>query len=589
MSREDRRVLGRLNVVLRAEFSRSNWQRVFGIEGRTWLLFVLGLIASYFGWNLATTKPGYYRTVDAIVWEYSLFASFSLFVVALLYRFGQSLIKVAPRSIALDSVGSIALLASICILGMKQLGGYDHSALIEAGWIQFSSLLPFKDYPCTIPPLLFIGDKFALHLFGLKWSAFVLLMACFAIASFLVLSWQLRLLAFGPLWAAVLAFVAELGTCVICSFWWYNPVTSVICIIVFLSTLICLINPETIRNWILLCISFTLLLVAKPNAWPCGACLLVFLLGRNAGERVRGLAAIVSGVGLAALICWTYGLNPLEVLQTYARIAHSRGNPFSIEVFSDYIGIETRIMLWSVGILTSVFVALLISRRAELRRYWREYLCCIVVAGTSLVMVFTNYELKTSDLMPLVIAVAVVAYRPWSKRSFGSFGHVTTVTIIVVFAVASSYWAGTRLRVRGVGQDLFFQSFPKREIESGFFAGLRTGPRLILVLEQISRVLSHHPSAKVFFGPRLEFSYATFSQAPPAGLPIWWHSGTSFSVDDLPRIISSFEQDKFDLLIFMKNDYTRMPAAILEYKGRFYEEIPGYSELGVYVRKAPLE
>src|ERR1035438_1543266 len=102
---------------------------------------------------------------------------------------------------------------------MMQFGGYDYSAMIQAGWIQLSSLVPFKDYPCTYPPLFFLGDRYAFLIFGVRWIAFVLLGAVFAVLSFFFLSRQFRALGFPVVGATSLALTAELGTSVVCSHW----------------------------------------------------------------------------------------------------------------------------------------------------------------------------------------------------------------------------------------------------------------------------------------------------------------------------------------------------------------------------------
>jgi hypothetical protein len=142
--------------------------------------------------------PRYFRTENVVTSEYWFLASLSLLVLSVLNRLDRAIPVPAVSSWVSDTLGSIALFFAIWFLGLRQFGGYDHSALIESGWIQFTSLAPFRDYPCTVPPLLFAGDRYALLIFGVRWSAFVLLMACFAALSFLFLS-------------ALLSFCSRLG------------------------------------------------------------------------------------------------------------------------------------------------------------------------------------------------------------------------------------------------------------------------------------------------------------------------------------------------------------------------------------------
>jgi hypothetical protein len=487
------------------------------------------------------------------------------------------------QSLLLDCSGAIALFLSIWFLGMRQFGGYDHSAMIQAGWIQFSSLVPFKDYPCTLPPVFFLGARYAFLLFGVRWSAFVLLMAVFSVLSFLFISRQFRALGFSAAGATSMAIAAELGTCVVCSYWWYNPVTSVVGVMVFTSSLVCLGNTKGWTSWALLGVSFTLLVLSKPNAWPIGACVVLISATREATQRMRALTVLTVGVTLSGIICWLHGLNPLGVLRTYSQIAETRGKPFGKIGLIDFSPGDLHMLLRSTGVVMFLFFAILVANRKELRQYWREYSCCVVTAFTSLAMASMNYEIKTSDLMPLVVVVAMVAFRPWSKRRLDGIGRVATVIVTAFFVTLSSYWSVTRMRVRGIG--VFFEDAPAQTIQTGFFAGLHSGPRLITVLQQVEDALGERPSRKVFFGPRMEFSYAAFHREPPRGLPIWWHPGSSFSVRELAGVLHALESDDFELLVFLKDDRTRMPLAALQRKLSSYDRVPGFSELDVYVRR----
>jgi hypothetical protein len=483
----------------------------------------------------------------------------------------------------LDFPVAAALFSSIWLLGMRQFGGYDHSVMIQAGWLQFSSLVPFKDYPCTLPPLFFLGDRYAFLLFGVRWSAFVLLMAVFSVLSFFFLARQFRALGFPAAGATSLAVAAELGTCVVCSYWWHNPVTSVVAVMAFLSTLLCLANAEAWTPWALLGVSFTLLVLSKPNAWPIGACVVLLGATREPRQRMRALIVLIAGIAFSGIVCWLHGLNPLAVLHTYSELAETRGKPFGMTGLVDFTPFDLKILLRSTAVVLFLLLGILVDHRNELRQYWREYACCVITAVTSLAMASMNYEIKTSDLMPLVVVLAVAAFRPWSKRRLDGIGRVATVIVTVFFVALSSYWGVTRLRVRGIGA--FFEDAPAQTIQAGFFARLHSGPRLIAVLRQVEDALGKYPSNKVFFGPRMEFSYAAFDRKPPRGLPIWWHPGSSFAVSDLVPVWHALENDDFDLMVFLKDDRTRMPLAVLQHKLSSYERVPGFSELDVYVRR----
>jgi hypothetical protein len=516
--------------------------------------------------------------------EYLLVAGISVFFLTLLNRLQATIASVKISSWVLDASVGATLPASIWLLGMRQFGGYDHSALVEASWLQLSSLVPFKDYPSTFPPLFFVGGKYAFLLFGIHWSAFVLLMAAFAVFSFLFLSRQFRALGFPALGTTILAFTAEMGTTVVCSYWWHNAITSVIVVAVFISSLVCLISSDEWTSWVLLGISFTLLLLSKPNAWPVGACVLLLCVTHGASQWKRASMVLGVGVAAAAVFCWINRLSPLGVLRTYYALSETRGNLLNRIALFDFGSMEGRILLRSTALIVLLFLAVLVNNRGELRLHWRAYSCCLLAAFTSLVMVRMNNELKTSDLMPLVVALAVVAYRPWSAQRLEGIGRASVI-VIVLFMTLCMYWAATRMRVRGIGERTFFENVPAERIKTGFFEGLHSGPRLIEVLREIESTLNTYPSKKVFFGPRIEFSYAAFRRDPPPGLPIWWHPGTSYAVRDIAGVSQALAKDDFDLMIFLKDDRTRMPLWTLQPKLTLYSKVAGFSELDVYVKK----
>jgi predicted dienelactone hydrolase len=83
----------------------------------------------------------------------------------------------------------------------------------------------------------------------------------------------------------------------------------------------------------------------------------------------------------------------------------------------------------------------------------------------------------------------------------------------------------------------------------------------------------------------MEFSYAAFRREPPRGLPIWWHAGSSFAVSDMAGVLHALDNDDFDMMVFLKNDRTRVPVVALQHKLSSYDLIGGFSELDVYVRR----
>ena len=76
------------------------------------------------------------------------------------------------------------------------------------------------------------------------------------------------------------------------------------------------------------------------------------------------------------------------------------------------------------------------------------------------------------------------------------------------------------------------------------------------------------PLGPIFFGPRMEFSYAAFHLQSPKYLPIWWDPGAAFAQSQESKYVDSWEQHRFGTLIFYKNDFIYYPprlAALLDH------------------------
>jgi hypothetical protein len=564
-------------AMLNSEQLRLGW-----IIGLTIAGSLLATVSVYLFW----LTPRTLRLAPLITEEYAFFvlSAYPLFWMVARGQHRHNPLGLLPIR-AISVLVAVLLFVGIWWLGLEQFRGYDNSDLVESGWIQMGFLRPFLDYPCTKPPLFFIGVKIAYLVFGVRWLAFPLLTGTFTVASFFLLARQFGACGISPAWSLMLATTAELGTNVMSSYWSYNPIASIATIMVFVSTLACLRESEEWTKWLLLAVSLVLLILGKPNSWPVGCCPLVLFFGSRR-QRARVCITALVAVLASVAICRAYGYPLLSLLHTYSQLASSRGNPLELKPLEDYLAPERTIVIAIVWIMVVMFVALIVARRTEVRTFWREYFCCVVAGLTSLEMFATNYEIITANLMPLVVALFLAGYRPWSGRGFDKLSRPFVVYVLAFFLVASIYWSVTRLRIRDIGEFAFFEYPATERIHQGFFTGLHTGPRMIRVLAQIKDVVQRNHKARFFFGPRIEFAYAAFSLPAPKGLPIWWHPGTSYSETDLPNVVRSFDRDDFDVLVFLKDDYTRVPFEICFYITHRYRRVSDYgSELDVYVKK----
>jgi hypothetical protein len=143
-----------------------------------------------------------------------------------------------------------------------------------------------------------------------------------------------------------------------------------------------------------------------------------------------------------------------------------------------------------------------------------------------------------------------------------------------------------RTRNRGVGYQTFFEWETIRQpIEIPFFRHLTAGPILHRVVAEASEAVKLRSGRTVFFGPRMEFLYAALRIESPRGLPLWWHPGTSYPLDQRTEIFSRWNASQFQTLVFLNRDFTRIPPVILRLVARDYLLVKEFPDLSVFLRK----
>jgi hypothetical protein len=385
-------------------------------------------------------------------------------------------------------------------------------------------------------------------------------------------------------WALAVTVAVEMSTMLAIPFWWYNNSSSIVVVLLFLSVLACMQRQESLLPWISFSISLAMVLTAKPNAAP--ACLmpLALLVTRDKTRWVKALSAGVGALGLAAFICFAAQMPPADVLHSYAEVAKLRGKPFLLLREMGWPDKQFQILFICASALC--FAApLAISLKRNARR-WLGLAVCTIAALTSLGMAGTNSEMKSSDLAPLLVAVAILCICPWDEVEASRGRKTVLVGLLSIFIAMSGLYSVIHLRIHNIGPRMYYEPLPTKTIQGGFFAGLEAGPRLQRVLSQTGEVLSLIPAQKVFFGPRMEFGYAAFGKTVTPGMPLVWDAGSLFSPQRLPGFLLNFQQRDPDLLIFLKDDYTRMGLVAFYIRTtETYQRIDLFSELTVYVRR----
>lgn len=484
------------------------------------------------------------------------------------------------------------LAASILKLGMIQFGGFDHSALIDMGWRIHLGQKPFRDFPCTMPPLFYLGAGSSFDLFGVRWWSLIALAAAYSFATFLW-SYGLLLRVFGDRFGAWLyAFMIQICTSVLVSYWWYNPVTTIAAVLALLSFWV-LLGPSD--NWWIRtsCVaSLSLLALAKPNI----AGLLIsatLVIGLFSGKRwiVIFLMTIAAAIALAVLAI--FRIRPGDVVEGYLGIA-GRGATFN-QLFQDLGAAEKTLFTGLLALLLFPWLmnATNVFRRRSSPLFWLS----LVGLLAGLYGFVTNGEAKPVDL-PMVFLCSMLGLGMSGSNEYANFnkglpsvfrwsGYYSAIGFLIMGIACAQ--AVTRHRVETIGPGLFFENQVSEYPPSpDFFKGLHTGDTFPEVCSEVASVLAGVDRYSVYFGPRMQWAYAAFGLTPPTNQPSWWHPGVSFPKSLESKYISAWSSRKFATLVFFKNDLTYMPQEFIELLVAEYSVDQSYPLLTVLHRKPSL-
>ncbi|MEI6321698.1 MAG: hypothetical protein WCP60_01160 [bacterium] len=473
-------------------------------------------------------------------------------------------------------------------LGMIQFGGFDHSALIDMGWRLVSGQHPYLDFPCTMPPVFYLGAGLAFRCFGASWWSLIFITAIFAAITF-TWSWFLLNKALGNGFLAWLfALLLQVSTTILVSYWWYNPITTVVASLFFLSAWCLIQAPESKYVWISYILSLSLLALSKPNIAG------LLIIG-------GGLALLFSEVRLTAVCLslaagvFTIGvlffsdITPLDLIQGYIGIA-GRGSSLN-QLFQD---LDTWEKVLSSGILIVLLIPWIwMLRHAGKTRYNPSLWLAMVGAVSGLYGFLTNGELKLVDVFLVFIAtflggtVVIKVYQGSKvslKLSDRRWNDAFGIFAIILMGIACTQ-AITRHRVQTIGAGKFFEyNLSDQFQDTGFFAHLKTGQIFQEVYREVQSVLSQRGTGTVYFGPRMQWGYAAFGISPPLHQPSWWHPGVSFPRNNESALMAEWASHHFDLLVFLKNDLTYMSAEFIEMLPRNYSVDQSYPLLTILHR-----
>jgi hypothetical protein len=514
-------------------------------------------------------------------------------------------------------LASAALTAGfICITGMRHFNGADMSTLVDVGWRLLQGQRLYEDFISPLPPGFALGSKWAFEVWGVNWGAMVYVCAVYAVMTLVWIYLLLRALGLSAGASLLLATCAVATTQVLPGYWWYNGITNVAAIVLYLSSLLVLQRPARIWAWTSVVAALVLVGLMKPNAWPLGLAA-VFVLATSRVHRPRLVACLAAAAGLFWLVARLGDFDPAEMWASYRGIAANRGNPLKINyLFADNLlgKLEMAIdfllavvmmvpaLVWTV--LTMFPPAASESAGAAARdSFWnaaRVMLLTAAAFATGLILVQTNMELKFTDLVVILVPSAVLAFLcPETQPTAGWLSRYRAVAaarffsvwLAVMLILGSFVWGWQRVRVF-CGMP-FWEPIPvaQRDDCPRFFRSMTMGRQLDMLLHEVGALLRQTRNPTVLFGPRIQVGYAAFGLPSPRTLPIAWDSGTMYPRSLEPELVRRFDRQRPDLLVFLRDTYTYMPIEVLEYIADNYLLVDAdrLTEINVYIRKGRVD
>jgi len=505
--------------------------------------------------------------------------------------------------IAILSFTSIMLFLCVDTFGMRQFNGFDVSITIEFGKRMLEGFKPYTDFPCTVPPLYFLPIPHAFSQLGTEWRTIVRMGGWFGVMTFLWHYMMLRSARFSHFQSYLASAAIQCFTTIILSYWWHNSVSVLAGLSLVLAAQLLLERPMSRFGISSLAIATVMAVYGKANSWPLIPGVYFILFSKRSCLRGVAISAILSAGGVFA-VSRVYGFALGDFLDSTVSVASSRGipNPISRLIGMGFARSQVLYFLMSMAFFGFVLIRRVCSDAiaaipsdAKLCRFRSDamFLGCALVG---ILLLGTNIENKEVDLAYLFLAAYLLearrirdqvaqspmaepvipgAFRMALDRKFGRdrfstssisvYGLVTCV--LIAMSVNSLTYGSGRGRVMIAGPFFEFQ-LSKIGNEYPFFESFRSGPAFRQILDDIADIVRDHPGKSIFFGPRLEFAYATFGLASPSNLPVWWHKGTSYSNASEANVAKKWIDHSFDVLVlFDENSYVRSSGQIFYGKG----------------------
>jgi hypothetical protein len=460
-----------------------------------------------------------------------------------------------PLGLILVSVG---LAAWILTFGMQLFSSIDGGITINAAWQEYHGAVPYRDFFTGVPPLFLLPAGWAIDLWGPTWFSLVKLTCVFSVTTFL---WSFAIIwdsTKSAIQALIYAIILQAIIVLPGSWWWYNEISWMACVLFFASTLSLLCNS---KNIVFAFASFFLsgaaVALSKVNMGAILILSVALLLVFH--KRLRGLV-LISAIGIFFLDSVFLVLNqisPLQVLENYLDLSARLNLTMFDHLLTVPYEFDGRWQLCSFPILAvTIVICIYKSQWRDLELKWSFLAMFVIALILGCASAGMNYQRKALCCSCLVVILPFLHVQTQSSPSCPKLAKRLSLIIVLALSVMGIYVGSSRTQFEYFGQLSYAP--PKERVlfhTPPLLAGMQLSRGFAGVVQDIDRALTDfdvlRSGKSIFFGPNVDFSYAAFDLPSPKYLPLWWekvpstHRGDAYPFDEHLPLFCNFRHAGF--------------------------------------------
>ncbi|MGI4826946.1 MAG: hypothetical protein ACRYFU_01955, partial [Janthinobacterium lividum] len=458
----------------------------------------------------------------------------------------------------------------------------------------YSGQVPGRDFVVTFPASLYLLTALSFRLFGVTWHA-LSLGACCVYAALLLLGLRLGALVRKnsgeqpALWTVLAYAAGQTIPLLSINYLWHASLSQSFGLYAVYAAFAIVNSRSQANRWrhreafIHLAFACACLLLSKPNtAFPV-ILLCLFALRCAQVSRLQIAALLASALVLITLALARVHVTPWGMLGAYAGLTgrllpRAFANGILYALYARY-GLAN-LLVYSI-LAPAIFAAAV--------WFWRER--PRILTDPNLLLAFgsitiailgmgTNFDFKLTDAPLALFGLGILSVQ--QIAALRTLPFRTAITAVALLLVAL-YFGRTRLRMQNVGSWAEEQCPGRLPFVDRFLGHLTACPIVPATLTEVDQTLAASPTARVFFGPSLEFLYAARHLPSPPHLPNWWDPGSSYPLRKSDQVSKAWEDNHFNLLIFNREeDRAQLPARLQQDLATGYVLVPGTTFIHVY-------